>query len=163
MLLQSCTKPLMYNGGLIQAYDKPIADVLELQQSHWSYHSLPLIHHYGEIKARPVSNTLLCMAISFYLIHWCGYVSSGLKMLKILRPWSYVTKSAWRAGSTTLPSYIICIYKLHLSKQWNCWSLRCSWTIHRLLALFQLHLHSQLNTWFRWIGQRHLQDEMWNM
>ena len=67
MLLQSCTKPSMYNGGLIQAYDKSIADVLELQQSHWSYHSLALIHHYGEIKARPVSNTLLYKYGHFFL------------------------------------------------------------------------------------------------
>ena len=47
---------------------------------------------------------------------------------------------------------------MHLSRQWNCWSLRCSWSI-RLSALLQLHLHSQLNTWFQRIGQRQLQDE----
>ena len=47
-------------------------------------------------------------------------------------------------------------YESHLSGQYNCWSLRCSWS---LSAMLQLHLHSWLNTWLRWIGQRQRRKE----
>ena len=33
---------------------------------------------------------------------------------------------------------------------------------HRLSVLLQLHLYYPLTTWIKWIGQRHLQDEMRN-
>ena len=52
----------------------------------------------------------------------------------------------------------------HLSRQYNCSLLRCSWSSadeleHRLSALIQLHLYSRLKTWLQWIGQRQLQDQ----
>ena len=51
---------------------------------------------------------------------------------------------------------------MHLSRQWNCWSLTCSWSIAcRRCSNYIFILN--LNTWLQWIGQRQLQDEMRNI
>ena len=50
---------------------------------------------------------------------------------------------------------------MHVCRQWNHWSIKCSWNT-ALLALLRLHLHYRINTWLHWIGERQLRDETRN-
>ena len=76
---------------------------------------------------KPLSEPMMVSLLKHICVagpQWVKWVNSVLScsMYKVLR------KKSWVCCSLIgLPSNLS--YKSHLSRQWNCWSLRCSWSI----------------------------------
>ena len=105
-------------------------------------------------------NEVLFMLICRCLSIWCYFTSCVKSLNPISLSWQklgrdksvkYVTRSA-NLGEDLTNILSDVWYKVHLCRQWNCWSFRCSWSI-TCLCCFSYNFIVSLTRGFNGLGK----------